>query len=95
LNKALKLNLGTHFLATNISNTADFDLKVNKLTSIIQKTIDCHIPMKKPSPFSKHWWCDELKELKTEKNRLSYEAYNLSSRTWLIIQPRLNTKLPA
>ncbi|KAF8238870.1 hypothetical protein L208DRAFT_1240640 [Tricholoma matsutake] len=58
-----------------ITSKADFDSKVDLLTIIIQETISTHIPEKKPTPFSKCWWCSELKELKIKKNKLSYEAY--------------------
>ncbi|KAF8228897.1 hypothetical protein L208DRAFT_1485323, partial [Tricholoma matsutake] len=75
---ALSAALNLHSPAQPITCEAEFYTKVDTLTLIIQETIATHDPMKKPTLFSKRWWCDklkELKELKTKKNKLSYEAF--------------------
>ncbi|KAF5378885.1 hypothetical protein D9615_006982 [Tricholomella constricta] len=50
---------------------------VTLLKSIIQDTIasDDLVPMKKPCPFSKRWWCPELNEFKHPRSHASNETY--------------------
>ena len=74
-NTSLSSALDLRSPAQAITTKAEFDSKVDLLTIIIQETISSIIPKKKPTPFSKRWWCPELKELKIKKNKLSYEAY--------------------
>jgi len=74
-NTALKTRLDHDSPTKLINSKAEFIKKVDELTSIIQNTITTLIPLKKLSPFSKHWWTKDLTDLKKVKNRLSNEAH--------------------
>jgi hypothetical protein len=74
-NETLQTCLNRDSPATRISTSAEFHDKVSKLITIIQETIEEFAPLKKPCPFSKRWWNQELTELKKRKSRLSNEAY--------------------
>jgi hypothetical protein len=67
--------LDLHSPALHINNKTEYDTKVSKLTSLLQQTIATTVPIRKPTPFSKRWWCPELNNLKKKKNKLSNEAY--------------------
>lgn len=67
--------LTRHSPAVKINSKAEFDDKVDKLTTIIQETIRSHVPVKKPCPFSKRWWNREITLLVREKERLSKLAH--------------------
>ncbi len=51
------------------------NLAANRLTMVMQRTIEAVVPITKPFPFAKRWWCKELTTLCTEKNRLLNKAY--------------------
>jgi len=74
-NKALHSRLQHNSPAELLRTKEAFYNKVDRLTTIIQETIDSHMPAKKPCPFSKRWWTTELTALKKRKNQLSNEAY--------------------
>ncbi|KAF5367638.1 hypothetical protein D9615_010583 [Tricholomella constricta] len=75
--EALETTLNLRSPARHISSLEEFDAKVTLLTSIIQETIaaDDLVPMKKPCPFSKRWWCPELDEFKRPRSHASNEMY--------------------
>lgn len=74
-NALLEEKLQAESPATQIRTKDEFIAKVNKLTSIIQETIDMKVPIRKPCPFSKRWWNPGLSALRKEKNKLSKAAY--------------------
>ncbi len=47
----------------------------DRLTTVIQRTIEVVVPITKPFTFAKRWWCKELTTLRTEKNQLLNRAY--------------------
>ncbi|KAG6856093.1 hypothetical protein H0H87_007465 [Tephrocybe sp. NHM501043] len=64
-----------------LGNTRAFRFcTVSKLTSLIQDMITDAVPIKNPSPFSKHWWSPELKKQKkllAAANREAYQFYKI------------------
>ncbi|KAF5375879.1 hypothetical protein D9615_008261 [Tricholomella constricta] len=75
--ETLETNLALRSPARRISSLDEFDEKVKTLTAIIQDVIasDDVVPMKKPCPFSKRWWCPELDEFKQPRSQASNEMY--------------------
>jgi hypothetical protein len=74
-NTALLTRLNQDSPAQLITTKPQFSEKVQRLTTILQETIEAHALLKKLSPFSKRWWNSELTALKKRKSRLSNEAY--------------------
>ena len=74
-NKSLQIRLQQSSPAQRIKTKGEFHTRVDQLTSAIQDTINLTVPIKKPCPFSKHWWNAELTTLKKKKNKLSNKAY--------------------
>ena len=58
-----------------LSDEAQFQEVVNDLTSAIQAAIQQMVPTSKPSPYSRHWWNEDLSCLKRQMNRLGSESY--------------------
>ena len=74
-NQALWTCLDRESPACQINTVDEFQVKVTKLTTIIQETIELYTSPRKPSPFTKRWWNAELSELKKKKSCLSNEAH--------------------
>ena len=63
-----------HISSTSFPKTcttlADIDIYTEQLINVIQMTVKEFTPIKKPSPHSKHWWNEQLTELRRQANRL-------------------------
>ncbi|KAF8233284.1 hypothetical protein L208DRAFT_1557235 [Tricholoma matsutake] len=66
----LKTNLNNLPTPTEITNIWDFDNKLEALNTAIQDTINKHVQLMKPSPYSKRWWSMELAKEKKKKMQL-------------------------
>ena len=56
-------------------NKLQFQGAVSDLMMALQATIKHAVPLSKPSPHSRHWWNDELLQLKKEMNRFASASY--------------------
>ena len=54
-----------------LSMVEDLDTFIEKLTCTIQATIEQHVPLSNPSPYTKRWWTPELRDLRRCYARLS------------------------
>jgi len=54
---------------------AQFHATLKQLDLVIKAAIAKHVPMSKPSPYSKHWWMKELATLKKVKEKLARRLY--------------------
>ena len=52
-----------------------FHATLKQLDLVIKVAITKHVPMSKPSPYSKHWWMKELAALKKVKEKLVRRSY--------------------
>jgi len=79
--KAMKVKLEKHLPPLLDKNTpateADIDRFASDIVEAVRKAIDETTPRKKPSPFSKRWWNDDLTRMRKELN----QARNTHSRT--------------
>ncbi|EED11753.1 conserved hypothetical protein [Talaromyces stipitatus ATCC 10500] len=55
--------------ALEIHSTADLDNEVNQLVETTTVVLDQHVPLQKPSPYSKCWFTPELKPQQTLLNQ--------------------------
>jgi len=69
-----KNQLEMHISSTSFPKTcttlADIDTYTEQLINVIQMAVKESTPIKKPSPHSKHWWNEQLTELRRQANRL-------------------------
>jgi len=78
--------------ANTIPATADaLDVYVERLTSMIQRTIQAHAPQSQPYPYTKRWWTPELTQLRKEfarASRLEFQARD--SLEWEALRTKWN-----
>jgi hypothetical protein len=55
--------------------TARFHATLEQLDLVIKAAITKHVPMSKPSPYSKRWWSKELAALKKGKEKMARRSY--------------------
>ncbi|KAK6980810.1 hypothetical protein R3P38DRAFT_3334134 [Favolaschia claudopus] len=70
----LKGRLEEAAAAWTLHTTESIDGAVTELTGHIQKTLERHTPMSKPSHYAKRWWSPELTELRPEHKHASRKA---------------------
>jgi hypothetical protein len=58
-----------------LTTTAQFHATLERLDLVIKAAITKHVPMSKPSPYSKRWWTKELAALKKVKEKLARRLY--------------------
>ena len=63
--------------AARINTEEEFLTKVNELVHIINETLADHLDERRPSPFKRRWWTQELTQFKKNQNRLSGKSYRL------------------
>lgn len=52
----------------------EFDQALGAVTNIFLQAVTQHVPRRKPSPYQKRWWSDELKELHRQMQRVHCRA---------------------
>jgi hypothetical protein len=58
-----------------LAMTARFHATLEQLDLVIKAAITKHVPMSKPSPYSKRWWSKELAALKKGKEKMARRSY--------------------
>ena len=58
-----------------LTTIAQFHTTLGRLDLVIKVAITKHVPMSKPSPYSKCWWMKELAALKKVKEKLARRSY--------------------
>ena len=53
-----------------IVSTTQLDTMVSRLTRAVQRAVEDHTPLMRPSPYSKRWFTPELKQQQRDTNRL-------------------------
>ena len=78
--KTLKEDLANIPPPTEITSIQEFDDKLKTLNEKIQNTIETHVKLTTPSPYSKRWWtkelADEKKKMQQLGARLKYHCQN-------------------
>lgn len=75
----LKNELQTQNIPAAIRNEMSFDAALQGLMTALQTTITEHVPMSKPSPYSKRWWSKDLAKQREEVKKLARKAFKLRS----------------
>lgn len=71
----ISVDLGENQLATLAST--DLDRCVAQLMAIVQKAIENHVPIAKPSQYAKRWWSKDLTTLRKNYTRLRNQVARL------------------
>jgi len=58
-----------------LTTITQFHAMLKQLDLVIKAVIVKHVPMSKPSPYSKCWWSKELAALKKVKEKLVRRSY--------------------
>ena len=75
INTALTQQLEAESPAVHIKSKEEFDHKVDEVVHIIKVVLEEHLEEKKPNPFKRRWWTEELTSLKKKQNRLSSKSF--------------------
>ena len=75
INAKLAEHLAQRCLAKELRTKEELEVSVDSLVKSIQETLAQEVPLTKPCPYMKHWWLNELSDLKKVKNRLSKLAH--------------------
>lgn len=62
-------------LPGELDTVSDLEEQTQRLTEILQETIDEQVPYVEFSPYMKRWWSKELEKMKKTMNRLSRDAW--------------------
>ncbi|OJT13951.1 hypothetical protein TRAPUB_9490 [Trametes pubescens] len=57
-----------------LRSVEEFDRVLSAVTDIFSRAVAQHIPRRKPSPYQKRWWSDNLGELRRQMNRAQRRA---------------------
>lgn len=55
----------------------DLNSCISQLLSVVQKAVDNHVPIAKPSQYAKRWWTEDLTKLRKDYTRLRNQAARL------------------
>ena len=61
--------------AVCINSEEEFLQKVDEVVRLTKETLDDHLKERRPSPFKRRWWTQELSTLKKTQNRLSGKSF--------------------
>jgi hypothetical protein len=73
-NKDLKARLEEIPKPTKIRTQEEANQKLERINRIIEETIEQHVPMTKPCPYSKRWWNEDLTKIRKDVRRLGRRA---------------------
>jgi hypothetical protein len=77
-NKDLKTRLEEIPQPTEIQTKEEADRKLKQLSEIVEGTIERHVPLTKPCPYSKRWWNKDLTKLRKEVRRMGRQARRIA-----------------
>ena len=72
--ETLKENLTNIPPPVEINNIEEFDSRLKSLNEAVQNTVEKHVKLTKPSPYSKRWWTTELTKAKRKTCQLARKA---------------------
>lgn len=77
--ETLKDGLHAQNIPKHIRNKMSFDSTLKGLMTSLQKSIAEHVPVTKPSPYSKRWWSKDLAKQRKDVQKLARKSYKLRS----------------
>jgi len=74
--KTAKEELAKLPIPHTLRNIPEFETSLKAFTDTLDKVIEKHVPITKPSPFKKRWWSDALSKKRNEVRKLARKVYH-------------------
>ena len=78
--KDMEIELDKLPIPHTLYSTREFKTSLKNFEDTVNRVIDNHVPLSKPSPYQKRWWSPDLKKKRTEVRKLAHKVYKLVQR---------------